>query len=95
VLVLSGDGPFTSDRYDVVRIEGGAPRVLIRVFGAGEPFASPRIEVGTPEVLQVRVGAHAQGGRQDLHFVADLAAEAVRLVAVEPRGNTLRVRFAR
>jgi uncharacterized protein (TIGR02266 family) len=91
---LVADGRFAEGAFNGTRVQGGMPRILIRVLGVEVPFGSSSVQVGTPEVERVRVGLHPSGARFDLHFVADLTSERVRLVSAEASGTTLLLRFA-
>jgi hypothetical protein len=51
--------------------------------------------VGTPEVLQVRLGFHPETGRGELHVVLDLARPEVEVAGVEEGAHRLRIRLRR
>lgn len=93
-IVLQADGVFAPDRFLHTRIEGNPPRELFRITGIARNFPSPRITVGTGEVLQVRVGYHPDKNNE-LHVVLDLAHPSVQVVGVEPAGRELRIRLRR
>jgi PilZ domain len=92
---LIADGRFTDGAFNGTRVQGGTPRILIRVLGVAQPYAGSTVEIGSPEVTRLRIGVHQSGARTDLHFVADLTSEAIRLVSAEAEGTILRLRFAR
>ncbi len=62
-IVLQGDGAIRAESFNRTRIDGNPPRELFRIFGIRRQFSKPRVVVGTPEVLQVRVGYHPDKGR--------------------------------
>jgi hypothetical protein len=92
---LIADGVFTEGAFNGTRVQGGAPRILIRVLDVAQPYQGSTVEIGSPEVTRVRVGVHQTGSRTDLHFVADLTSDAIRLVSADAEGTILRLRFAR
>lgn len=94
-IILQGDGAIRAESFTRTRIDGNPPRELIRLSGIRRQFSKPRVVVGTPEVLQVRVGYHPEMGRGELHVVLDLARPNVVVAGVEPGENQLRIRLQR
>ncbi|MEA2600615.1 MAG: molecular chaperone DnaK [Acidobacteriota bacterium] len=90
-VILWGNGALRSKSYTRSRIDGNPPRELIRITGIKHPFPSPRLAVGTPEVLQVRTGIHGN----ELHVVLDLAGPKVTVTRVEEGENRLRIHLQR
>jgi uncharacterized protein (TIGR02266 family) len=90
-IILWGNGALRSRSYTRSRIDGNPPRELIRITGIKRPFPSPRLMVGTPEVLQVRTGIHGS----ELHVVLDLAGPKVTVTRVEEGENRLRIHLQR
>jgi molecular chaperone DnaK len=90
-IILWGNGALRSRSYTRSRIDGNPPRELIRITGIKYPFPSPRVVVGTPEVLQVRTGIHGS----ELHIVLDLAGPKVTVTRVEEGENRLRIHLQR
>ena len=90
-ILLWGNGALRSRSYTRSRIDGNPPRELIRITGIKRPFPSPRVVVGTPEVLQVRTGIHGS----ELHVVLDLAGPKVTVTRVEEGENRLRIHLQR
>lgn len=90
-VILLGNGALRSTSYTRSRIDGNPPRELIRISGIKRPFPSPRVVVGTPEVLQVRTGTHGS----ELHVVLDLASPKVTVTRVEEGENRLRIHLQR
>jgi uncharacterized protein (TIGR02266 family) len=86
-VVLWGNGAIGPQSYDSSRMEG-PPRALIVVSGIRKPFAQTKINVGTGEVKQVRIGYHDNG---KLHVVLDLAAPNVKVTRVDQDGLRLRI----
>jgi hypothetical protein len=94
-IVLRGDGAIRADTFTRTRIDGNPPRELFRLSGIRRQFSKSRVVVGTPEVLQVRVGYHPDKGRGELHVVLDLARPNVVVTGVEPGEDRLRIRLQR
>jgi len=89
-IVLWGDGAIRPEAYVSSRM-GSPPRELIRLLGIRRPFTPERIQVGTGEVRQVRVGYHAKPGGDELHVVIDLAAPGVKVTRIDQDGQRLRI----
>lgn len=94
-IVLRGNGAIRADTFTRTRIDGNPPRELFRLSGIRRQFSKSRVVVGTPEVLQVRVGYHPDKGRGELHVVLDLARPNVVVTEVEPGEDRLRIRLQR
>lgn len=94
-IILRGDGAIRAESFTRTRIDGNPPRELIRLSGIRRQFSKSRVAVGTPEVLQVRVGYHPDKGRGELHVVLDLARPNVVVTGVEPGEDRLRIRLQR
>lgn len=92
-IVLLGNGAIRAESFTRTRIDGNPPRELIRLSGIRGQFSKTRVVVGTPEVLQVRVGYHPDKG--ELHVVLDLARPNVVVTAVEPGQSRLLIRLQR
>ena len=91
-VVIRGDGPFDPGQVDAIRLSD-PPRVLIRVRQIGKPYAPYRIDVGSPEVVAVRIGHHPELRPAALYVVLDLAAPTVNSTnALEVGGDVARVR---
>jgi uncharacterized protein (TIGR02266 family) len=91
-VILQGNGAIRAQSYDRERLGGNPPRELFRLSGIRSPFPKTRVVVGTPEVLQVRVGYHPGN---ELHVVLDLAHPTVKVTRVEEDGNRLRIHLQR
>ncbi|HEV2851531.1 MAG TPA: TIGR02266 family protein [Thermoanaerobaculia bacterium] len=94
-VVLWGNGAIRPDSYTRSRLDGNPPRELFRLSGIRRQFSKARVVVGTPEVLQVRVGYHPEMGRGELHVVLDLARPNVAVTGVEPGEGRLRIHLQR
>lgn len=68
-------------------------RLLLRISGIEEPFSRGNLAIGTPEVLRVRTGLHAEQGESTMHVVFDLASATVTIDRVEPTTQGVRVVF--
>jgi hypothetical protein len=87
-LVLWGNGDFPPQSYTRERVTGATVREVIRITGITRPFASSRLAVRTPQLLQVRTGLHPP---QELHVVLDLGGREVEVAAVEAGPRQLRI----
>jgi molecular chaperone DnaK len=94
-VVLWGNGAIGPEVYSRTRLDGNPPRELIRLSGIRRPYPVARVVVGSPEVLQVRLGYHPETGRGELHVVLDLARPEVVVVGVESGPHQLRIRLRR
>jgi hypothetical protein len=95
-VILWGNGAFPASVYTQSRIEGNPPRELFRLSGIRQPFAQSRVSVGTPEVLQVRIGFHAGAhGGNELHVVLDLAHPNAVVTQVEAGPKRLKIHLQR
>ncbi|HYG61605.1 MAG TPA: TIGR02266 family protein [Thermoanaerobaculia bacterium] len=87
-IVLWGNGAIRLGSYTRLRIDGNPAREVIKLKGIRQRYPSPRVGVGTPEVLQVRVGHHPG---DELHVVLDLTGPRVQAAGFQEDGNRLRV----
>ena len=95
-VILWGNGAFPASVYTQSRIDGNPPRELFRLSGIRQPFAQSRVRVGTPEVLQVRIGFHAGAhGGNELHVVLDLAHPNAVVTQVEAGAKRLKIHLQR
>ncbi len=95
-MILWGNGAFPAAVYTQSRIDGNPPRELFRLSGIRQPFAQTRVSVGTPEVLQVRIGFHAGAhGGNELHVVLDLAHPNAVVTQVEAGPKRLKIHLQR
>ncbi len=94
MLILRADAAIDPERFEIVQLDGGSPRTVIKLRGAERPFDRIQIEVGTGQIEQVRVGFHTLEGGSELHFVADLSGPEVRVVSSEVVGQELRILFS-
>lgn len=90
VVVLWGNGAMRPESYKRVSLTDPA-REVIQVRGMTRPFSPVRIQAGTGELRQIRVGYHQKGGSNELHIVLDLEGPRVKVVRVEPDGQRLRI----
>jgi hypothetical protein len=94
-VILWGNGAIPASVYTQSRIDGNPPRELFRLSGIRQPFAKARVVVGTPEVLQVRIGLHSGAHGNELHVVLDLAHPNVTVTQVEAGPQRLRIHLQR
>lgn len=90
VVVLWGNGAIRPESFKRVSLTDPA-REVIQVRGMTRPFSPARIQAGTGELRQIRVGYHQKGGNNELHIVLDLEGPRVKVVRVEPDGQRLRI----
>ncbi|HJX27176.1 MAG TPA: AMIN domain-containing protein, partial [Thermoanaerobaculia bacterium] len=90
VVVLWGNGAIRPESYKRVSLSDPA-REVIQVRGMTRPFSPVRIQAGTGELRQIRVGYHQKGGGNELHIVLDLEGPRVKVVRIEPDGQRLRI----
>ena len=90
VVTVRANGELSLDSVRVSRLKDPA-RVWIRIQGI-ETFYRPNdIEVGTPEVVRIRVGHHPEETPQSLYVVLDLDDTAAEVREHSIMGDTLRV----
>jgi uncharacterized protein (TIGR02266 family) len=93
-VILWGNGAIRAEGYSRSRIDGNPPRELIRIRGIERSFGTPRVVVGTGELLQVRTGYHPEQNKE-LHIVLDLAHPKVTVTRVEEGQGRLRIHLQR
>ena len=86
-LTLVANGAVPESALSHFRLEGANPREVVRVRGVSAGFPQPVVNVGTPEVKQVRTGFHTRPEGNELHVVVDLASPRVRLVQATSQDN--------
>jgi len=89
-IILWGNGAIRPEVYSQSRI-GDPPRELIVLTGMGRPFQTARVDVGTGEVKQIRLGYHQKARGNEQHVVIDLADPAVQVTRIEAREKHLRI----
>jgi molecular chaperone DnaK len=93
-VVLWGNGDFTPQSYTRSRVGGvaGLPvREVVRLLGIAHSSAPARVAVATPEVSQIRTGAHPH---EELHVVLDLTGAGVKVTGVDVAPHQLRLHLA-
>jgi PilZ domain len=94
-VVILGDGVFSPSRFDTFRLEGAAPREIVRFFGATERFPKSALAVGMRGLSQIRTGSHPDRGRgPELHVVFDLTAPKAKIMALDPVGERLVIKIS-
>ena len=89
-VTVRANGEISPDSVRVSRLKDPA-RVWIRIQGI-ETFYRPNdIEVGTPEIVRIRVGYHPEENPQSLYVVLDLEDSAAEVRGRSIKGDTLRV----
>jgi hypothetical protein len=89
LVVIEANGTFTPSDYSHLRIEEGAPREVIRIYGVLEPYQATVLQVNAPELRRIRSGHHTGPNGGELHVVLDLAGRQFRLTEIEEAGEQL------
>jgi uncharacterized protein (TIGR02266 family) len=92
-IVVRGDGVIRSGSYRQTRIDGGAPRELIRLIGIQAAYPKTEIPVATLQVRRIRIGYHQETSPPELHVVLDLAGPQVQVTLLEEENRQLRIRL--
>jgi hypothetical protein len=90
-VVVWADSGIRRQDWARYRIDGDPPRELIKLYGIGRPFTSPRLVAGTQQLLQVRTGSHAGPKGNELHVVLDLTGPGVEVTGIEAQGDQLHI----
>jgi len=90
VVGIQGNGEFEDSRVQVSVLPDPS-RVLVRIAEIETYYRPNEIEVGSPEVLQVRVGHHPEQTPAKLYVVLDLADESVVIRDTSVAGDTIRI----
>lgn len=92
-IVIQGDGLIRSESYRHTRIDGGAPRELVRLIGIQAAYPKSEIPVATLQVRRIRIGYHQETSPPELHVVVDLAGPRVQVTLLEEENRQLRIRL--
>jgi len=90
VIGIRGNGDFDDTRLQVSMLKD-PPRVLVRIAGIETFYRPNEIEVGSPEVVKVRVGHHPEVTPAKLYVVIDLAEESMAIQGTSVAGDTIRI----
>lgn len=90
VIGIRGNGDFDDTRLQVSMLKD-PPRVLVRIAGIETFYRPNEIEVGSPEVVKVRVGHHPEVTPVKLYVVIDLAEESMAIRGTSVAGDTIRI----
>jgi hypothetical protein len=93
-VVIRGNGLIGEESVRISRLEDPA-RLWVRIRHIETFYRPNEIPVGSPEVLQVRVGHHPEDAPPSLWVVVDLADEAMAVTAREFAGDTVRLSVGR
>ena len=91
-LLLWLDGAVRRSDYQQFRV-GEPAREVVKLIGVRRPFPQARLEVGTAQVRQLRIGFHDKPGGDELHVVIDLADPGARITGIQEEPGRLRVRI--
>jgi len=90
VVGIRGDGYFEDTRLQVSRLLD-PERVLVRIARIETYYRPSEIEVGSPEVVRVRMGHHPELTPAKLFVVIDVADESVVVQDSSVSGDTIRI----
>jgi hypothetical protein len=93
-VLIRGNGSFNDAAVGIVPLDG-PPRIWVRLRGIETFYRPNQIEVGSPEVLRVRVGHHPEETPPSLWVVLDLADAGMSVTGREIVGDTIRLRVGR
>jgi hypothetical protein len=95
VVRLALEGTPTSDRFEIQRVTGDSPRLVLKIDGVEGSVPREPVAIGSADVRQLRFGIHDVDGVRQVHVVADLAAEAVQMIGpVEVDSGGVELRFS-
>ncbi len=93
-VLIRGNGRLDDAAVGIVPL-ADPPRLWVRVRGIETFYRPSQIEVGSPEVLRVRIGHHPEERPPALYVVIDLADAGVSVSGREVVGDTIRLRVSR
>ncbi|MCU0233095.1 MAG: hypothetical protein MUE90_03565 [Thermoanaerobaculales bacterium] len=93
-VLIRGNGSFSDAAVGIVPL-ADPPRIWVRVRGIESFYRPSQIEVGSPEVLRVRIGHHPEERPPALYVVVDLADSGMKVTGREIAGDTIRLRVGR
>ncbi|MFV2073518.1 MAG: PilZ domain-containing protein [Thermoanaerobaculales bacterium] len=93
-VTIRGNGDFDPGTILIAPMTG-PPRVLVRIRWIESRYELLQIDVGTPDVLQIRTGHHPEQNPPSLFVVLDLADDQVALGPTEVSGDTIIVNVGR
>ncbi len=93
-VVIRGNGRVGEESVRISRLEDPA-RIWVRIRHIETFYRPNEIPVGSPEVLQVRVGHHPEETPPSLYVVLDLADDAMAVTGQEIAGDTVRLSVGR
>ncbi len=93
-VVIRGNGIFDDSSMRVLRLEDPV-RLWVGVKNIETFYKPNEIAVGSPEVLQVRIGYHPEDNPPALYVVLDLAGDDVVLLDHSVRGDVIRLTVGR
>jgi hypothetical protein len=90
VVAVRANGSISENKVRVAPMKDPA-RVWIRIRGIETFYRPNEIQVGSPEVLRIRVGHHPEETPPSIYVVADLADAEAIVRGTSVRGDTLQV----
>jgi hypothetical protein len=93
-VLIRGNGSFNEAAVGIVPL-ADPPRIWVRVRGIETFYRPNQIEVGSPEVLRVRIGHHPEERPPALYVVIDLADAGMSVTGREIAGDSIRLRVGR
>jgi hypothetical protein len=91
MILLTGDGFFTSDQLAHSYIGGESPRIVLRVGGVERSGDQVNHTLDDGFIRAIRTGYHtgAAGEPGSLHVVLDVTSSEIKVLQVLPSGNEL------
>ncbi|MFQ5525810.1 MAG: PilZ domain-containing protein [Thermoanaerobaculia bacterium] len=93
VVMIRLDAEVARTGFEVVRVNGGTPREVLKIRGVDTPYAR-EVAIGGDHVVRLRTGLHQGDEGSALHVVADLVGTSVKVLSVEPQGRDLEITFS-
>jgi len=94
IVLIRGNGRLDDAAVGIVPL-ADPPRIWVRVRGIETFYRPSEIEVGSPEVLRVRIGHHPEEKPPALYVVIDLADGGLEVTGREVAGDSIRLTVGR
>lgn len=87
---IEASGSLDGGRVDTLALDD-PPRILIRVKGIDKPYTPHLMEVGSPELIAIRIGHHPELHPPTLYVVLDTTSNAISVLGRDVEGSTARI----
>lgn len=92
LVTITGNGTIPEGRYRHFRLDGGSPRVVVRLLGVSAGYCKTMIiPVDGALLKQIRTGYHRKPAGNELHIVLDLANPRAQVNEVQEAASGLEV----